>query len=124
MKEQETPAAGDLAAEIAQWKAKYGEDAIHDMTPQNVEEDEVWSQIGVKRVICRRPERRDMSRLAKGLSGDAMVSMQNLVYDCLLYPSRDMVDKLFAKKPGLIISLGNALQELAGVLTDFLPRKL
>lgn len=112
----------ELERTIAEWKKQYGEDNIYDLTPQ-IEGDD-WAEFKNTRIICRKPARRDLSRLAKGLTGDSLTALQNLVYDCLLYPSREVIDRMLAVKPGLVISLGNALQDLAGIMTDFLPRKL
>jgi hypothetical protein len=110
-----------LEAQIAGWKKQYGDDRIYDLTPDNDGFDEELAGVII---ICRHPERKDLSRLAKGLSGDSLKALTNLVYDCLLYPDRTKIEALLTKKPGLAISIGGALQKMAGVMIDFLPKKL
>ncbi|MDI3547886.1 MAG: hypothetical protein PWR10_1538 [Halanaerobiales bacterium] len=72
----------------------------------------------------KKPGRTNLSRYIKDAMKNAYKAMYNLTFDCLLYPDRDAVTKLIEEKPGLIIALGNELQEIIGVNQDFFSKKL
>jgi|SRR6267142_5174914 len=48
----------------------------------------------------------------------------NLLMDCLLYPTRGELEHLIEKKPGLLQTLSNQLTQIAGVENELQAEKL
>ena len=101
------------------WKRQYGE--VYEISAENDLEQEKNEPLIF---FFKKPSRPNLSRYIKEAMKNAYKAMYNLTFDCLLYPDRDAVSKLVQEKPGLIIAIGNELQEIIGVNQDFFSRKL
>lgn len=98
--------------QIEQWKKEHGE--IHEISDAD----------GELKIIVRKPTRGDMSRFTKEVSKNVFNATNNLVLGCLVYPKQEDLRKLIDEKPGLVLTLGGEIQQLAGASQDFLSRKL
>lgn len=107
-----------LQEKINDWKEQYGE--IYEIAA-DVEFEQNSEQMIF---IFRKPNRQHLSRYIKTAMKNAYKAMHTLVFDTLLYPDKDKVSKMVEEKPGLIISLGNELQDIIGVNQDFFSKKL
>ncbi|GAB6100439.1 hypothetical protein JCM16358_23180 [Halanaerocella petrolearia] len=74
--------------------------------------------------IFKKPGRSELGRYLKTAMTDAYRAMHNLVFDCLVYPEKDVVVKMVEEEPGLIVALGNELQDLVGINKNFTRKKL
>lgn len=74
--------------------------------------------------IFKKPGRSELGRYLKTAMSDAYRAMHNLVFDCLVYPEKDVVVKMVEEEPGLIVALGNELQDLVGINKNFTRKKL
>ncbi|MDR3561907.1 MAG: hypothetical protein P4N59_10800 [Negativicutes bacterium] len=100
-------------AQIDKWKAQFGE--VYEIT-SDADEEQVF--------YFRKPDRGQLSRFAKKVMQDALKAMHTLIFDTLLFPSQEVVNKLFTEKPGMAIPLGSELQTIVGTNQDFTHRKL
>lgn len=108
--------AGPSEETVEGWHAKYG--YVYKV-PCDDEETPFT-------VYCRKPSRQHLSRFMKTANqkGDALQAAQNLFADTLLYPDMDKLKPIFDERPGLILSLAVALQELIGLNVNFTPIRL
>lgn len=102
-----------------QWKNQY--DEVYEIAAENDLEKEDNEPLVF---FFKKPGKSNLSRYIKDAMKNAYKAMHNLTFDCLLYPDRDVVSKLIEERPGLIIALGNELQEIIGVNQDFFSKKL
>lgn len=109
----------DLEKQKKEWIEQYGE--VYEIAAEADLEDEKAKPMVF---YFKKPGRTNLSRYIKDAMKNAYKAMYNLTFDCLLYPDRDAVTKLIEEKPGLIVALGNELQEIIGVNQDFFSKKL
>lgn len=102
--------------QLENWKSQYGD--VYELTGETEDGSQSYY------FIFRKPGRAALSRFAKQVMSDALKAMQNLVFDCLLYPDQDAVRKLFDEKPGMAISVGSELQKIVGTNQDFFVKRL
>lgn len=109
-----------LEQRIDQWKEQYKE--VYELQTDDPEE---CPELASLRIICKRPDRTSLSRFVKeASSGDALKAQNNFFYGCLLYPDAEVIRNVAEQKPGIIIALGNKLQELTGTNMGFTMKKL
>ena len=96
-------------------KDRYGE--VYEFTGEG-EDGQEYS------FLFRKPDRAALSRFAAKGTKDVMKAVNNLVFDCLLYPGAEEVQRLFDRMPGLPIALGAELQKTIGSTMDFFRRPL
>ena len=113
MEEIKKCTTGPSEEQIEQWKSQFGE--VYQLTS---EDDELLV------FYFRKPDRTHLSHFAKKAMGDTLKALHTLIKDTLLYPSHEVVSKLFAEKPGMVIPLGSELQTIVGTNQDFLAKKL
>ncbi len=67
-------------------------------------------------VVVKPPTRAAWKRFKTWLSDDRRKAdaFEALLVDCIVFPSRDEVDKMLDRKPALAEAFGNKLFELAG----------
>jgi len=107
-----------LKEKIEGFKEEYG--TVYEIAADIGFEEEAEEML----FVFKKPGRAALSRYIKGAMSDAYRAMYNLVFDCLLYPDKDLLMKMLEDKPGLIIALGNELQELVGVNQNFTSKRL
>jgi hypothetical protein len=108
----------DLKQKIEGFKEQYG--TVYEIAADVGFEEEADEML----FVFKKPGRAALSRYIKGAMNDAYRAMYNLVFDCLLYPDRDLLMNMLEDKPGLIVALGNELQELVGVNQNFTSKRL
>lgn len=74
--------------------------------------------------IFKKPGRSELSHFARTAMKDALKAMNNLVFDCLIWPGPDRVTAILDEKPGYLVGLGAKLQELVGLNEDFFAGRL
>lgn len=114
-REQRQPEARPAPEEIARWKAEHGE--VYEIGT----ETEDGRRLAF---IFKKPGRVALSHFARTATKDTLKALNNLVFDCLLWPSADQVRAIMDEKPGYLIGLGGKLQELTGLNEDFFAGRL
>lgn len=72
-----------------------------------------------------KPGQPDMNRfLATSGKGKLAQALKNLVFDKVIYPPADELQRQFRDKPGRIVALNNALQTEIGLNEDYGVKKL
>lgn len=101
---------------ITKWKAKYG-----DVYAVTCDDDDLPLTL-----YFRKPTRQHLSRFTKSIAtqGDAVKAMNNFIQDTLIYPEMDTLMPLLTEKPGLVIPIGQQLQEIVGSNKHFLAKRL
>ncbi len=113
--------AQGLEAEIKEWKAKHKD--IYEIGIED--EDDKESVLDGVRIICRAPGRAELSRFIKDVTaGDALKAQNNFFFGCLLHPKAEVLKEIVDEKPGIIVALGNKLQEITGISQNFTMTKL
>lgn len=78
-------------------------------------------------IIVRVPSKQNQEKLMKELSLKKKTSLEvqtSLIFENLLYPSPEIVTKWLEEVPGLPISYGNELTDLAGTTATAIRKKL
>lgn len=113
--------AEEMAAKIEEWKRKYPK-GVYLLRSEEVDDCPELENVDI---YCKTPEREELSRFIKDATGgDALKAQNNFFYNCLLDPDPSFIKTIADKKPGIIIALGNKLQELTGINQGFTMRKL
>lgn len=111
----------DLETKKQEWKAQHGD--VYELIAE--ETDENISELGNTTIYCKAPGRVELARFVKdAATGDALKAQNNFFFGCLLYPDAEVIKRISDKKPGIVIALGNKLQELTGINQNFTMRKL
>lgn len=103
--------------QLAQWASRHGE--IFEVEAEDDEHEEIAGRVFYFKV----PGKPELSRFIQKATKNAYNAMRWFVFDLALHPSKDELERIFAKKPGLLVSLGNAVQKKTGVGADFSVRK-
>lgn len=102
---------------IQEWKNQYGD-------VYEIKDDELNEGKALPEMYFKKPERKDLSRLAKEMMKDSFKAVNNLVFGCLLHPAAEVVKKSFDEEPGCAIRVAGKLQEVIGLDRDFTVKKL
>lgn len=71
------------------------------------------------------PGKADMNRyLTSAAKGKLAAAAQNFVFDLAVYPDRKVLREKLNEKPGLVVALSNALQNVVGLNEEFEVKKL
>lgn len=126
--EVQNPVVDALDTQIEAWKAKYKDvyQLSVDLDDDEEKTSDVIDSLTALRIICREPGRNELSRFIKDVvgGGNAIKAQNNFFYGCLLHPTAEVLQKIVEQKPGLIVALGNKLQELTGMNQNFTLKKL
>ena len=109
--DEKTKTGAPAPEQIAEWKAKYGK--VYKLSA----DDEGLT------LYFRRPSREAFERFA-GTLGKPYKALKTLIFDTLLYPDAEYLNSLFTDEPGLVIAIGNQLQEAVGTSRDFTKSEL
>lgn len=120
MKTKKTPDAIELMGpdRIAAAKAKYGE-----LIQLVIEADELGAAEDLVLVV-HKPSRSEFARFLRDSQVNAFNAMRRLVLDCALHPSDEELTAVLEGEPGLVVTLGNKLAQVAKANLEVLEKKV
>ncbi len=97
---------------------------VQELTDKGIVVLELLGEDGQK-YYFRKPGRQDLNRYLAGVQKQKLArATTDLVYDILVHPSREELERMFDDKPARMLALNNAIQTEIGLNEDFDVKKL